>query len=88
MKKKELIDRLKEAGIEGANETFDVMVEVIGQCLVEGEDITLPGIGTLKTKETSARKGINPKTGEEIQIDAKKTVKFKAAKGIKDALNS
>lgn len=50
---------------------------------VSGE-ITLPGIGKLKTKQTAARTGRNPRTGDEIQIPAKTKPVFVAAKVLKD----
>lgn len=47
---------------------------------------TLPGLGKLELKNRKARKGRNPKTGEEIQIPAKRVVKFRVAKQAKDAI--
>ncbi len=46
----------------------------------------LPGIGRLVRVERKARMGRNPKTGEAIQIAAKKVVKFRVAKAAKDAI--
>ena len=50
------------------------------------DTFTLPGIGKLVLKNRAARLGRNPKTGEEIQIKAKKVVKFRVAKAAKDAI--
>ncbi len=47
---------------------------------------TLPGIGKLVLVNRSARVGRNPKTGEPIQIPAKKVVKFRVAKAAKEAV--
>ena len=47
---------------------------------------TLPGIGKLKLKNRAARLGRNPATGEQIQIPAKRVVKFTVAKACKDAV--
>ena len=47
---------------------------------------TIPGIGKLVLVNRKARKGRNPATGEEIQIPAKKVVKFRVAKAAKDAI--
>lgn len=46
---------------------------------------TLPGIGKLVIANRKARKGRNPKTGQEIRIPAKKVLKFRLAKAAKDA---
>jgi DNA-binding protein HU-beta len=47
---------------------------------------TLPGIGKLVLVNRKARTGRNPATGEQIQIPAKKVVKFRVAKAAKDAI--
>lgn len=56
--------------------------------LVAGEKIQLVGFGTFEVKTTAAKSGINPKTGEKIQIPAKKAVKFSAGKALKDKVNA
>jgi DNA-binding protein HU-beta len=50
------------------------------------DTFTLPGIGKLVLKNRAARMGRNPKTGEAIQIKAKRVVKFRVAKAAKDAI--
>jgi DNA-binding protein HU-beta len=47
---------------------------------------TLPGLGKIELKNRKARLGRNPKTGEVIQIKAKRVVKFRVAKAAKDAI--
>lgn len=44
------------------------------------ERVTIKGFGSFQVKETAARKGRNPKTGEEIWIEAKRVLKFSASK--------
>ncbi len=46
----------------------------------------IPGIGRLVRQERKARTGRNPATGETIKIPAKKVVKFRVAKSVKDAI--
>jgi DNA-binding protein HU-beta len=62
--------------------------DVIGSTLGEGGEVTLPGIGKLSVTHTTARTGRNPKTGEAIEIPAKKKPHFSAAKALKDATSS
>ena len=50
------------------------------------EPVTLVGFGTFKVSKRKARKGRNPRTGEEIKIKAKKVPKFVPGKGLKDAV--
>lgn len=47
---------------------------------------TLPGVGKLVVVDRQARMGRNPKTGESIQIPAKKVLKFRVAKAAKEAI--
>lgn len=49
-------------------------------------EVTLYGIGKLKTSERAARNGRNPQTGEAIQIPACRVVKLSVAKALKDAV--
>ena len=55
------------------------------ECKKKGEFL-LPGIGKLVLQQRKARKGRNPMTGEEIKIPAKKVVKVRLSKSIKDAI--
>ncbi len=59
---------------------------VVTEALTEGKKVNLGRFGAFSVTERSARTGRNPKTGEAIQIAASKTVKFKAYKGLSDAL--
>lgn len=56
--------------------------------LKSGGEISLPGLGKLKTKVSAARTGRNPKTGESVEIPAKTKVKFSVAKELRDAMPS
>ena len=47
-------------------------------------DFTITGFGTFKTRQMKARMGRNPQTGEKIQIPARKSVSFRAGKGLKE----
>lgn len=60
--------------------------DVIGAALVEEGEAVLPGLGKLATSQKAAREGRNPKTGEPVTIAARKVVKFKPAKVLKDAV--
>lgn len=50
------------------------------------EGFVIPGLGKLVVKQRAARKGRNPKTGEIIDIPAKRVLKFRIAKAAKDAV--
>jgi len=66
---------------------YDAILEQQQKELIKGNDVKLPGIGTLKNKDVAARKNRNPKTGETIMTPAKKAIKFKASSIIKEEVN-
>lgn len=90
MTKAELIDKLAEInGISSkkvAGEAVDGVFAALTNCLKKGDSFTYQGFGTFKVTNTSARTGVNPKTGQKIQIPAGKKAKFTASKGLKDML--
>ena len=65
---------------------LDGMVEVLIAHLKKGNRLRLGGLGILQVKDSPARLGRNPATGEQIQIAAKKKIAFRPAKDLKDAL--
>ena len=56
--------------------------------LVAGHKVRIEKLGIIQTKERAARKGRNPKTGEEIQIPASKKVAFRVAKSLKERVGT
>lgn len=88
MKKPELLKglTLKMEGLtqKQADEFLKALAEVVTEGLVQGEEVTLPDIVKLGTKERSERKGHNPKTKEEIIIAAKVVPTAKFVKTLKD----
>jgi nucleoid DNA-binding protein len=90
MNKTELIDEI--AGRSGMKKTdtakmFDALVSVVESTLAKGDDIRVVGFGTFSVSHRKASEGRNPKTGEAIKIGASNVPKFKAGKGLKDAVN-
>jgi DNA-binding protein HU-beta len=59
---------------------------IIAVELDAGRDFTITGFGTFKTRKTKARKGRNPQTGKEITIAARRSVSFRAGKGLKERI--
>ena len=64
----------------------DTTIFVDKDALVKGEKVAITGFGSFDVAERPARIGRNPATGEEIEIAATKTVKFKAGSALKDAV--
>ncbi len=88
MNKTGLIDVIagKTATKKEAQEIVDTIWDTIKGSLKKQEDVAISGFGTFKVKQTKARMGRNPKTGETIQIPAKKKVAFRVSKELKSLL--
>jgi len=89
MTKAELIARAAEkAGVskKQADRCLKAFIEVITDALQKGEKIAIPGFGIFSVKERAARKGRNPRTGDIIEIPARKVVHFKPAKQLRDLI--
>ncbi|MFY7777334.1 MAG: HU family DNA-binding protein [Elstera sp.] len=66
---------------------IDAVFDAITGALKAGDEVRLVGFGTFAVSERAASEGRNPRTGEKIQISASKQPKFKAGKGLRDAVN-
>lgn len=63
---------------------IEVIFDIIKQTLVEGESVKISGFGTFDVKKKNVRRGRNPKTGEELQISARRVITFKESNHLKD----
>ena len=90
MNKAELIDKVAvaaELNKASATRAVEAVLDSISGTLKGGDQVTLSGFGTFSVSARAARTGRNPRTGESISIPASKNPKFKAGKGLKDAVN-
>lgn len=88
--KSDLIEAIaKSADISKAAATraLDATIESIKESLNKGEIVSLVGFGTFYVSKRAARDGRNPQTGAAIKIEAATVPKFRAGKGLKDAVN-
>ena len=67
-----------------AERAVKAFINVVSSSLKNDEDVALVGFGTFTTVDRAERPGRNPLTGEAITISAKKVVKFKPGKNLKD----
>ncbi len=79
----------QRAGIDNnqAKAAVDAVVEAISDELSGGGEVAISGFGKFSVSDRAARQGVNPATGEKIQIAASKAAKFSAASGLKNTLN-
>jgi DNA-binding protein HU-beta len=87
----ELIEHVaSEAGVEMgvAKKAVEAALNGIVAPAKKGDVVTLPGFGSFKVKDSPARQGRNPGTGETIEIAASRKLAFVPAKQVKDTLAS
>ncbi len=67
---------------------IDAILDQMGEALAKGEKVDLRGFGSFSAKDKKARTGRNPKTGEAIEIAARRAVGFKPSKELASKVNS
>ncbi|WP_338467227.1 integration host factor subunit beta [Novosphingobium sp. ZN18A2] len=72
---------------EEIERVVDVFFDEIGRRLAEGGRVELRGFGAFSTRERDARKGRNPRTGETVEVPAKRVPYFKPGKEMRQRLN-
>jgi DNA-binding protein HU-beta len=90
MNKAELIDKVSattDTNKAAATRAVEAVFDHIVGALRAGDTVSVSGFGTFSVSARAARSGRNPRTGESIAIPASKNPKFKAGKGLKDAVN-
>ena len=89
MTKADLVDlifgKVGLSKIESQN-IIELIFETVKQTLVEGESVKVSGFGTFNVKKKNARRGRNPKTGEELQITPRRVITFRASNHFKDLI--
>ena len=91
MTKADLIDEVSKLA-ELTRKDSEVIVETIFDSIIgalqKGEKIEIRGFGSFRTRERRGRVGRNPKTGEKVEVPAKKIPFFKPSKELKDFVNT
>ena len=90
MTKAELVEdvaRAAELTKKDAERLVELVFESIIETLNRGEKIELRGFGSFRVRERGARRGRNPKTGDPVNIPAKRVPYFKPGKELKELIN-
>ena len=90
MNKSELIDQIAQSADlskAAAGRALDATIAAVKVALKKGGTVSLVGFGSFYVGKRAARSGRNPRTGAAIKIKAAKIPKFRAGKGLKDAVN-
>jgi len=91
MKKSDLVDLVSQRQNlprPQVEQTIDAFLDAVAEGLSRGERIDFRGFGAFAVRESAARSGRNPRTGETIQIAARKTPTFKVGKELRDRVNA
>ncbi len=89
MTKAELINKIAEITGFTKKDTerfLDAFINVVTDSLQNGEEVSIVGFGKFAVSHRKARKGVNPQTGESIDIPAKDVPVFRPGKKLKDAV--
>jgi len=89
MTKQEFVDQVaSESGLSKGDATtaVDAFLEVTTSTLKRGGEISFTGFGKFSVADRGARQGVNPQTGEKIQIAASRVPKFSAGSALKKAV--
>jgi DNA-binding protein HU-beta len=90
MNKAQLINSISDkTGLSKSKskEVLEAVTSTITETLAEGDKVTLVGFGTFTTTERPARKAMNPKTSEVIDVPAKRVAKFKPGAALSNTVN-
>jgi len=91
MKKSDLVSKLATKNPQLYVRDIEVIVDTIinemADALVRGDRVEIRGFGAFSVKDREARTGRNPRTGESVEVAAKRLPAFKAGKALRDRLN-
>lgn len=91
MTKSELVDQVADRAAltrQDAARAVDAVLATVEDALRRGSEVALSGFGKFHVGERGAREGVNPRTGERIQIAASRVPRFTAGSGLKNAVKS
>jgi DNA-binding protein HU-beta len=89
--KSEFVDQVASTsglGKSEADKAVNAVLQVIEETLSRGGEISFTGFGKFSVAERGARQGVNPQTGERINIAATKVPRFSAGSGLKSAVKA
>jgi DNA-binding protein HU-beta len=89
--KNEFVDRVADKSGLGKGEAakaVDAVLDSLQEVLSRGGEVNFTGFGKFSVTDRSARQGVNPQTGEKIQIAASRVPRFSAGSSLKSAVKS
>jgi DNA-binding protein HU-beta len=89
--KSEFVDQVadrSDLGKADAEKAVNAVLETIEEVLTRGGEINFTGFGKFSVADRGARQGVNPQTGEKIQIEASRVPRFSAGSALKKAVKA
>lgn len=83
----EEVARVTELTRKDSEVIVDTLFESVIQALKAGDKLEVRGFGSFRVRQRNARVGRNPKTGEKVEVPAKRVPYFKPSKELKDLIN-
>jgi len=90
MNKSQLIEAVaSDSGLSRADSSraIESLLDTVTKTLKKGDEVSITGFGKFSVIKRAARKGVNPRTGERVQIKASKAPKFSAGATLKQAVS-
>jgi integration host factor subunit alpha len=87
--KNRLIEKIQTLGYthKQAAPLLEAVLQSMKETLESGENLKISGFGNFVVKQKEPRRGRNPQTGEDLTIEARKVISFKASSILKDLIN-
>jgi integration host factor subunit beta len=83
----EEVSRVTELTRKDSEVIVDTLFESVIKALRDGDKLEVRGFGSFRVRQRNARVGRNPKTGEKVEVPAKRVPYFKPSKELKDLIN-
>jgi len=83
----EEVSRFTELTRKDSEVIVDTLFEAVIKALKNGDKLEVRGFGSFRVRQRNARVGRNPKTGEKVEVPAKRVPYFKPSKELKDLIN-
>ena len=84
----EMIQEAHDIPKQKSSQIIETLLEIIKSTLEKGEDVLVSGFGKFCVKKKTSRRGRNPVTGADLQLDARKVVVFKCSGVLRENMNS
>jgi integration host factor subunit alpha len=88
--KRQIVEAIAEANgfnLKKATETVEILLELIKSSLASGDDVMISNFGKFCVREKRERRGRNPAAGGDLMLAARRVVRFKCSRGLRDRLS-